>query len=156
MTEAPGLGTQLRHLIASLDGDVQQIYAALGEPFRPRFFPIVQSLLRHGACSVNALAQATRVTQPAATQTLAEMAKLGLITLSPGRDRRERKAELTDEGRRLAERLHPVWDAVESAAVELDAELPSPLSVTLAGALAALERTPFRERVEKGLRHGQA
>ena len=156
MTQAPGLGTQLRHLIASLDGDVQQIYAALGERFRPRFFPIVQSLLQHGACGVNALAQATGVTQPAATQTLAEMAKLGLVTLSPGRDRRERKAELTDDGRRLAERLCPVWDAVEGAAAELDAELPSPLSATLAGALAALDRTPFRERVEKRMRHGQA
>ena len=155
MTQAPGLGTQLRHLIASLDGDVQQIYAARGEPFRPRFFPIVQSLLRHGACGVNALAQATGVTQPAATQTLAEMARLGLVALSPGRDRRERKAELTNEGRRLAERLRPVWEAVEGAAAELDAELPSPLAATLAGALAALDRTSFRERIERRLPHAQ-
>src|SRR4030095_5855879 len=123
MTPTPGLGTQLRHLIASLDGDVQQIYAALGESFRPRFFPIVQSLLRHGACGVNALAQSSGVTQPAATQTLAEMAKLGLIALSPGRARRDRKAEITDDTRRLAERLGWVWEAVEGAAAELDAEL---------------------------------
>ena len=40
----PGLGTLLRAVIASLDGDVQALYDELELPLRPRFYPILRSL----------------------------------------------------------------------------------------------------------------
>ena len=152
MTTPEGLGSRLRQLIATLDGDVQQLYDALGVPFRPRFFPIFRGLFDASPRTVGDLAREIGVSQPAATQTLAEMVKAGLVTLSPGEDRRARQVALTPEGQRLAERLRPVWAAICAAAAELDRELPHPLSDLIDQTLAALNRRPFRERIERVMR----
>ena len=149
MNDGKGLGTRLRHLVAALDGDVQRIYQELGVPFRPRFYPVVQSLLSRGESSVTALAEETGVTQPAATQTIGEMVKLGLLTLSTADDRRSRRVVLTAEGRRMAQTLAPLWEAVRRAAAELDDELAHPLSDTIDAALAALRQRPFHERISE-------
>jgi len=146
-----GLGTQLRALMTKLDGDVQTIYDEAGLPFRPRFFPIVQHLLGHGPATVTALARAIGVSQPAATQTLREMAKLGLVDGQAGADARERLIGLSDRGAELADQLTPIWNAVREAAEELDRQLPHPLSQTVQSALAALDNEPFRERIRRRL-----
>ena len=145
-----GLGVRLRRLITSLDGDVQALYDELGVDFRPRFFPVVQ-LLMQGDAVVGAIAAGISVSQPAATQTLQEMRKAGLIEISRGRDARSRRVALTGQGQRIAERLAPVWAAIGRAADALDAELPNSLSGTVDQALAALERIPFRARISKEL-----
>lgn len=153
MERSIGLGTSLRHLLARLDGDVQAIYDELGVPFRPRFYPIVQMLLSEGTASVGALARATGVSQPAATQTIGEMVRLGLVELSTGDDARERRVGLTPAGIALADRLRPLWAAVAEAAGELDQELPNPLSATVAAAIEALARKSFRDRIRGRMRN---
>lgn len=152
MTPAPSLGTQLRLLLAKLDGDVQSIYADRGETFRPRFFPVVQQLLNHGPMSVSAMAETVAVSQPAMTQTLTEMRRLGLIAQRPASDGRQRRVELTAKGRNSAERLRPIWQAVDTAAAELDSELPCGLSAVVAAALGALERESFKGRIKERLK----
>ena len=149
MTHLPeaGLGTKLRHLLALLDDDVQAVYDELGVPFRPRFYPIVQQLLRHDECGVTALAEAVGVSQPAMTQTLAEMRKLGLLSSSPGEDPRQRLTRLTDSGRELAGRLERVWRATTASAAELEAE--TRLSDAVDRARAALARRPFKDRIKE-------
>lgn len=139
----------MRHLLTLLDGDVQALYDEAGVTFRPRFYPIVQNLLRNGTCTVTALADASGVSQPAMTQTLAEMRRLDLITFSAGEDPREKLFRLTAEGERLAEQLRPTWRARAAAAAALDTELPSPLSATIAAAIEALERKPFKVRIQE-------
>ncbi len=148
------LGAQLRLLTAKLDGEIQAVYDGMGLGFRPRFYPIVQHLLRDGPASVTALAQATEVTQPAATQTIAEMAKLGLVMIASGPNGRERSVRLTEDGQQMAEQLYPIWDAVGEAARELDRELPHPLSETIAAAIAALNREPFGKRIRSKVHNG--
>ena len=152
MADVLGLGTQLRRVTASLDGDVQALYDELGVPFRPRFFPIVQHLLANGATAVSALARVTGVSQPAATQTVAEMAKVGLVAVAGGADARERLVRLTPAGLRLTEQLGVLWNAVSAAATELDSELPQPLSTTLSSTLAALAREPFKDRIRRKMK----
>lgn len=147
-----GVGTKLRRLLALLDGDVQQLYAEAGSAFRPKYYPVVVALLEHGELDVLSLAAASQVTQPAMTQTLQGMADAGLIRLMPGRDRRQRIVALTSEGRAAVEALAPIWGAVARAAAALDAELSSGLETLLDEAILALERKPFRKRIEEELR----
>lgn len=138
-----GLGTRLRLLLAALDGELQALYDASGEPFRPRFYPVARRLCVEGASTVGELAVRTGVSQPAMTQTLAEMRARGLVANdAPGR-----RLRLTAEGAALCTRLEPVWRAVETAAADLDRELPAPLGATVAAALARLEERPFGERI---------
>ena len=142
-----GLGTGLRLLLAALDGELQALYDALGEPFRPRFYPVARHLRAQGGSTVGELAARTGVSQPAMTQTLAEMRARGLVaTDAPGR-----RVRLTVEGEALCARLEPVWRAAAVAAADLDRELPAPLAATMAAALARLAERPFGERIRSAM-----
>ena len=147
MAEAISLGARLRQLVVALDGEVQGLYNAADIPFRPRFYPFVQHLLEIDDASVRMLAAAAAVSQPAATQTLDEMKRAGLVEPAGSDSRRERRVRLTAASRALAERLAPTWRAIELAAAELARELPHRLSRTIDLALAALQERPFGERV---------
>ena len=142
-----GLGTQLRHLLASLDGAVQDIYDRLGVEFRPRYYPVVRLLLERESAGVGAIAIATGVSQPAATQTINEMKKLGLVEQASGQDRRQHLLRLTAKGHELAGRLAKAWKAIDRAARSLDEELPCALEPVVASALAALQRQGFADRI---------
>ena len=144
-----GLGSKLRRLLAILDGDLQAIYDERGANFRPRFFPIVQILLKQDACSIGELAKRMAVSQPAATQTVNEMKRLGLVVAADSEDRRQKPVRLTAAGMDLAAALGPVWDATERAAVALDAEIEHGLSKPIDDALAALVGNPFRNRIRE-------
>jgi DNA-binding MarR family transcriptional regulator len=144
-----GLGTQMRHLIELLDGDVAQSYADAGLDYRPRYTPVMRVLAEEASASVGRIAQAAGLTQPAATQTIALMKKQGLITISQGTDGRERVIQLSAAGRRMLPQLQACWAATKAAADSLDADLPYPLSHCLADAVQALQTLSFAERIRE-------
>ncbi|MFJ6200104.1 MarR family winged helix-turn-helix transcriptional regulator [Micromonospora sp. NPDC092111] len=148
---APGpelLGTRLRHLLELLDGDVAAVYADLGLPgFRPRYTPVLVALAGVGPTSIKTLAETTGVTHSAASQTVARMAKDGLVTLAPGADARQRIVHLTDRARELLPVLDAEYAATSAAARRFEAELPYPLSRLVDEALAALRRRSMRQRI---------
>lgn len=146
-----GLGSKLRRLLAILDGDLQSVYDELGVDFRPRFFPVVQILLDQDDCSVGELARRMAISQPAATQTVNEMKRLGLLGLARSPDKRQRRVRLTPAGHELAVSLAPVWAATERAAAGFDTELEHGLSKPIDDALAALGTRQFRDRIREQL-----
>ena len=142
-----GLGTQLRHLIELLDGAVAAAYAEEGIDYRPRYTPVMR-VLANGACCVGEIAATAGITQPAATQTVALMLKHELVTTAPSpTDARQKIVRLSARGQALLPRLQRCWSATAAAAASLDADLPHPLSATLAQAIAALEQRPFGARI---------
>lgn len=142
-----GLGTQLRHLIELLDGDVAQAYVEAGLSYLPRYTPVMRVLAAQQTATIGQIARAAGITQPAATQTVARMHREGLITVEPGQDARQRLVRLSAKGSALMPQLQACWAATKAAADGLDAELPVPLSKCLADAIAALERRPFAARI---------
>ena len=144
----PGLGTQLRRLIELLDDGVSAAHGYENIGWRPRFTPVMRALAAGEALTIGELAQAAGLTQPAATQTVALMARAGFVKVAPGRDdARRRVVRLAPAGARLLPRLQAAWETTRRAAEELDAELPHPLSQAVAQALAALERRPMARRI---------
>jgi DNA-binding MarR family transcriptional regulator len=142
------LGTRLRHLLELMDGDVAAIYADLGiHGFRPRYAPVVRMLAASGPSSIRDLARAIGVTHSAASQTVAQMARRELVTLTPGADARERIVRLTPAAERLLPLLEAESTATTAAAVELERELSFPLSRLVDEALDALRRRPMRDRI---------
>jgi len=142
-----GLGTQLRHLIDLLDGDVATSYVEAGLAYRPRYTPVMRVLGEHGSASIGEIAVHAGITQPAATQTVALMKKEGLVNIVAGADARQRLVTLSAQGRAMLPQLQQCWAATARAAASLDAALPFPLSQCLAAAIAALEATPYIERI---------
>ncbi|MFE9887900.1 MarR family winged helix-turn-helix transcriptional regulator [Streptomyces scopuliridis] len=143
------LGTRLRHLLDRLEAGVEAVHADLGmDGFRPRYTPVARALAAApGPCSIRELAQATGVTHSAASQTVAQMAKDGLVVLAPGDDARRRMVRLTPEAEELLPALNAEWEATSAAAAEFEAELPYPLSRLIGEALEALDRRPMRQRI---------
>ncbi|GAB3567578.1 helix-turn-helix domain-containing protein [Amycolatopsis endophytica] len=142
------LATRLRHLLELLDGDVAAVYADLGlEWFRPRFTPIVRALAATGPQPIRDLAETIGVTHSAVSQSVAQMVKADLVTLSPGADARQRIAHLTAKAEELLPVLDAEWAATTTAAKEFEAELGYPLSGLVDEAIEALRQRPMRQRI---------
>jgi DNA-binding MarR family transcriptional regulator len=145
------IGTRLRHVLELLDGDVAKVYQDLGLPeYRPRFSPIVRTLVAEGPLSIRALATAVGVTHSAASQTVAQLNRAGFVTLEPGTDARQRIVHLTDKTRELLPTIEAEWQATTTALAELDEELSIPLGRLLDEVIAAVERRPFHQRISSG------
>jgi len=148
-----GLGTRMRHVLELLDGDVARVYADLGLiDYRPRFSPVVRALVTLGPLSIRELARAVGVTHSAASQTAAQMARAGLLTLEPGADARQRIASLTARTRQLLPLIEAGWAATDLAAAELEAELPAALTEILLLAERAAVSRPMRTRISDAAR----
>ncbi|MET8838446.1 MarR family transcriptional regulator [Micromonospora sp. NPDC004540] len=151
MTATPdreALGTLLRHVLEVLDGDVAAVYAGLDlADYRPRYSPLVRVLVADGPLAIRDLAARVGVTHSAASQTVAQMARAGLVDLAPGADARQRIVSLTDRAHALLPVIEAEWAATTTAMRRLDAELPVPLADELYAVLAALRRRPLRDRI---------
>ncbi|NHF66799.1 MarR family transcriptional regulator [Xanthomonas hortorum] len=146
-TPTPTLGTLVRHLIEQLDGELEEVYAAAGLTWRPRYTPVLRALLRVGPAPIKVLAQEIGISHSAASQTVAQMTKQRLTHLKPGADARERIVVLTPKARKMIPALQRQWAATNAAAAQLDAELSVPLSSILGEAIAALHQRPFSARI---------
>jgi DNA-binding MarR family transcriptional regulator len=143
----------MRHVLELLDGEVAKVYTDLGiEDYRPRFSPVVRALVASGPSSIRDLARAVGVTHSAASQTVAQMGRSGLVTLEAGADARQRIVHLTDKAQSLLPVIGAEWAATGAAARELEAELPFPLSELLAAILRAVEERPLRQRIADAAR----
>jgi DNA-binding MarR family transcriptional regulator len=148
LPDREAVGTLLRHVLELLDGDVAAVYTDAGVPdYRPRFSPPIRALVAAGPMPIRDLARAVGVTHSAASQTVAQMARAGLVELAPGADARQRIVTLTDRARALLPTIEAEWAATTAAMRELDAELPMPLADLLREVAAALRQRPFRERI---------
>lgn len=154
MTVTPvqhGLGTMLRHLLELLDGDVERLYREAGLNYRPRYTPVMQSLLRRGSTTIQDIARDAMITHSAASQTVSQMVRDELVYLQRGLDSRERIVHLTDHAQKLLPRLRLLWAATARAATRLDTELTTPLHQAVSEAIQALERERFLQRIRSGL-----
>lgn len=143
----PSLGTQLRRLIELLDGDLERHYLSLNLNYRPRYTPIVRALEALGPSSIRSISLYSNLTHSAVSQTVAQMAKAGLVQIRAGDDARERIAAPTPRLVAILPTLHAQWDMTDRAAEQLDTELRMSLLILVGEAISALERRPFGERL---------
>jgi DNA-binding MarR family transcriptional regulator len=146
----PTHGTQLRHLIEMLDGAVGDAYEAAGLDYRPRYTPVMRSLMAKEPATIGFIAEAAGITQPAATQTIALMVKDGLVSVEPSpTDARQKMIRLTQQGHDLVPALKTCWQATAIAAASFEADLPFSLTEVLDAAIRALTAKPFGARIQE-------
>lgn len=130
---AAAIGARLRRLSERIDRDASRLYRESGEAFEQRWYGVVRLLSEQEAQSVGELATALGVSHASISQIRDGLARAGLIAWDTDRkNARLRRLRLTAEGRALATRLAPLWEALNAAAVELNDEAHN--------ALAALDR----------------
>ncbi|MFG1780157.1 MarR family winged helix-turn-helix transcriptional regulator [Micromonospora sp. NPDC049051] len=146
--EREALGTLLRHVLEVLDGDVATVYAERGlADYRPRFSVPLRVLRADGPLPIRDLARRVGVTHSAASQTVAQMARAGLVELTAGADARQRIVHLAERAHELLPLIEAEWAATTAAIRDLDAELSVPLADLLQEVLAAVRRRPLRQRI---------
>ena len=142
------LGMRLRAVLDEMDADVVRTLADLGiTDYRSRFSAVVRAIATSGPCSIRELADALGVTHSAASQTVAEMRRRGLVELGPGRDARQRVVHLTEATLAMKPALDAEWDATEAAMAKLNTELTASLGQVVREMSEALARRSFRERI---------
>ncbi len=150
--EADGLGTQLRRLLELMDGDLEQIYAENFADYVPRYTPVMKALADGESRTIKEIAELSSVSHSAASQTVSRMIAAGLIRRSIGADGRERQVRLTRKAKALLPPLKSWWAATDRAASSLEEEVGAQLGSILAATIRALERQPFRRRIERAAR----
>ncbi|MEM0910138.1 MAG: MarR family winged helix-turn-helix transcriptional regulator [Pseudomonadota bacterium] len=136
-------------MIEKLDGSVERIYQDNGSQFKPRFFPVINALLKQGPMSIKSLSEQTQVSHSAVSQTVAAMKKIGYVTSEPGEDKRERQIVLTEKMRAELPKLQEIWQAVHTAAQKLDRETSASLHTTLSLSISALDDKSFYQRISE-------
>lgn len=71
-----------------------------------------------GTASVTALSQQLNLDRTTLTRNLKVLLKMGLITISRGKDRRERVAALTDDGLTVIKEATPAWQEAQTSLVK--------------------------------------
>ncbi|MGQ9426154.1 MarR family winged helix-turn-helix transcriptional regulator [Gilvimarinus sp. F26214L] len=144
------LGTQLRRLVELLDGDLEAIYRAQHmSGYRPRYTPVVRALQQLGPATIKRIAEYSGTSHSAASQTVAQMQRGGLVTTHTGLDARERLVSMTPALRKLIPKLQLQWQATSAAATDLEEEIGIGLSGILDTMIRALEEEPFSARIER-------
>lgn len=145
---AASFGAALRRLIDQLDGALEAAYRADGLDFRPRYTPILRAIIAHGPLTLRGLAGQLGVSHSAISQTVAQMVGRQLVTVTKGRDARERIVDLSDATLALLPRLEHHWATARAATEALDISVGGMLIDAVERANAVLAQRPFEQWLE--------
>lgn len=138
----------LRLLLSAMDDDIGRLYAEADiEGLKPTYVMELLRLNARGPMTITELADSVQRTHSALSQKVAAMREAGLVRTVPGSDARSKKVVLTAKARAIVARLAAEWQATEAVIVEIDAEIPYPLSRVVADIERALARRSFHDRI---------
>jgi DNA-binding MarR family transcriptional regulator len=141
------IGARLRRLSENLDGDSVRVYAALGISFEQRWFGVLNQLAIKQSATVGELAAALKITHASVSQTRQSLEEAGIVASQPDpADARRKKLVLTAAGKRLVNKLRPIWKAFDEAALALNEEAGDAV-VALNRLDDALERQSIFDRI---------
>ncbi|MDX8539890.1 MarR family transcriptional regulator [Mesorhizobium abyssinicae] len=145
------LGSRFRRIGEQLQADTQRVLDELEVRVQSSQYPLLAALDRLGPLPVGELAQSLGIAQPGVTRSVALLAELGLVEVSPSNDdQRRRIVSLSRNGRRLVDvAKREVWPRIEKAVAGLCADLSGPLLGQLAEIEDRLAASPLDRRVEK-------
>lgn len=131
-----------------MDAEIASLYAEAGlVGVKPSFVMELLRLHGRGPMTIGELASSVHRTHSALSQKVAAMRAAGLVRTVPGSDPRSKKVVLAARARRLAPALAAEWRATEAAVLEIEAEIPYPLSRVVHDIEAAVARRSLRDRI---------
>lgn len=144
---ALALASRLKRIADCLMQDGARVYAAAGENFEPRWFPVFIYLFRRGPTSITALARGLGVSHPGINKVANELIEARLVAAYRDRnDKRKRVLALTSQGRAMQQALEPVWRDIRQALQSIIDEGGSDFLGTLGAVESSLSTAGFYER----------
>ena len=132
------LGSRLKRLAETLQGQVINVAEAAGLPIQPSQYPLLATLDVYGPQTIGELTLALQTSQPNVTRTVSRLVEMGLIAVTRvRRDQRHKTISLTAEGRSAIMRSKLlVWPRIDSAV----GAMTGALSGSLFDQITALEQ----------------
>jgi DNA-binding MarR family transcriptional regulator len=142
----------LRLLLDVMDADIARIYAeAKIEGLKPTWVMELLRLHAHGPMTIAELAKSVQRTHSAMSQKVAAMRAAGWVRTCAGADARSKQVALTPKAEQVVGKLAAEWRATEASIAEIEAEIPYPLSRSVADIAEALRRKSFHDRIAEKL-----
>ncbi|MCD4698533.1 MAG: bifunctional helix-turn-helix transcriptional regulator/GNAT family N-acetyltransferase [Bacteroidales bacterium] len=145
------LGSRIKNLSDSLLKDMTKVYKEQNVDFEPRWFTFFQLLLINDEITVTQIARELNQSHPAVVQVVNVLEKKKLvITKKDNIDNRKRLIKLSNKGKRLAEKLAPLWELVQAVANEiLNESTPDLLSKISAVEKTLQHKSTYQRIIEK-------
>jgi len=141
------LGSRLRRLSDRLNKSVTMIYRDLDFDFEPNWFTIIYRLKDKAPLSVTELAAELDLTHPGVIKIAGELTAKGLIkSMKDKNDERRRLLALTPKGKKLAEKLRPVWKNIAAVAGDMLDSADCNLLSAIDQIESCLDNTEFYDR----------
>ena len=142
------ISTRLQRLSEQLRKDGFQIYKANDIDFEPKWFPVIYTLHFKPVLGVVELAAEIGYTHPSTISLLKELEKEKLIRSGKDKhDERKRLIMLTEKGKKLLDRMHPVWQTMIKSLTEIT-NTNNNLMMAIAEVEAQLKEKSFFERTK--------
>ncbi|MCB0429275.1 MAG: MarR family transcriptional regulator [Flavobacteriales bacterium] len=110
------LGSRLKRLSERILQDIAGVYRAQDIPFEITWFPVFFELDRRGNLSITEMADMLQVSHPAIIQMVGKLRENQLVNEARDpADGRRRMVSLSTRGKKLLERIKPVWASLEKA-----------------------------------------
>lgn len=146
--EALFLGSRLKRLAETMQGQVVAVAEHAGLPIQPSQYPLLATLDTYGPQTISELAQAMQTSQPNVTRTVSRLVELGLVDVSRlRRDQRHKTITLTEAG--VAAMLRSkltVWPQIVAAVTEMAEALTGSLFEQIAELERMLVERPLDQR----------
>lgn len=151
------LGSRLKRLGEHMQADVADVSTQLGMPVGAGLLTALAAIETNGSLSVNELAGALGVSQPAATKLAARLGDAGLVAMHPHPDdKRARVLTPTAAGKAIVLRGQEIlWPAVEAAVAELCGTAGGSLLDQLDAIDAGLTAEPLAKRILRRIQSGE-
>jgi DNA-binding MarR family transcriptional regulator len=117
------IASRLKKLSDTLAGDVTALYKESGIDFEAKYFLIFYLLSEKERMSITEISGELGISHPAVNQTAEEMISKDLVhSEKEGLDKRKRYLSLTTKGKKLLNKLKPLWKEIEEANIALFSE----------------------------------
>lgn len=114
-TRGLSLGSRFRKVGDGLYQEAVKIIAEFEVDFKPKWFVVFYTIQLKETVSVTEIAHYVGISHPAVSQIIKELKKTGLVSsITDKTDERRKAVTLSATGQAIADRLAPMWEAVET------------------------------------------
>ena len=114
-----GMGSRLKRVSEYMMRETQIVYDTFHIDFDPYLFPTFKIIKNKDGVTNTEINASLRTTQPATTQAINKLIKKGLIELKEDKDDKRKKIiYLSDKGKKLVQKITPIWNSIEETIKE--------------------------------------
>lgn len=151
--EELALATRLKRLQERLSSDVSRIYKESSFDFEAKWFPILELLRRREHLSIVEISQVLQLSHPAVVQFAEQLMKKGYIVADKDpSDARRRILNLSEDGRKLLEKLEPLLQIIKEENRKWLQEANVDLLNVIEKLEAALDRASIYTRINEAVK----